>query len=395
MKYPHINYQPSLIISRLQQVEIANLKPSMAVDSPFFHLITIASLKPFFDNLPINLELEFRLIGSKILGLQVTRGYFCQDLETSLHDLVPVEALTAVGRLNMACPIFYQAAFYSALVKLTGWPEDKERPTQFTIAMEFARIAHHLQVVKNVLYCLNLDSLAEIAEDCEQVLQPPCQLFNRIRAPGDDEVSSISLEEIDEILSDAYLRAEELSSAISFEEGIRAALHKKAVVSLTQAGFMGLTGPYLRANQEIYDLRRQSDRGIVYLKPPRISIGDGGDALTRFSLRPMDILASLKWLKQMVLSEAKASSLKAIVIDESFGQKAPIRPFAFGEIEGPEGDIKVSMFVDAKGQSPIFRIRSPAYFIAQAIPHMLNQTDLSDVAALLYSLGITAEEVDK
>lgn len=393
MKTSHEKFSDSLIISRLQQIEIASLKPSPTVDSPFFNLVTVAAQKPFFDNLPFHVGMEFRLIGSKILGVNITRGYFCHDLEQSLSSLPPYDALFAIARLRLSSPIFYQAALFIAYMRLAEQNLSTKQTQFFTWAMEFSRVAHHLFVIKNVLHCLKL-SLVEIVEDCEEILRPAFLLFNRLRTPEDPPMAPLTVTEVSDIIFDALARVEELAVAIGLEEKIRLMLQKKAVVSLTQAGSLGLTGSYLRANQDLYDLRRQSEQSVPYGKPPRSAIGEGGDAWTRFSLRSQEIVASLKWLKQNLLqSDRSISSLEALVIDENFGTINPRRPFAAGEVEGPEGDIKVSIFMKPDG-TPLFRIRSPAYFIGQAITHMLSHVDLKDVAILLFALGITAEEID-
>lgn len=394
MKTPHEKYSGSLIVSRLQQIEIASLKPSLTVDSPFFHLLTVTDQKPFFDNLPLHVGMEFRLIGSKILGMNITRGYFCHDLEETLSTLRPKDAFIAIARLNLSSPIFYQAALYSAYTRLANRAFQPEHLAFFTVAMEFSRIAHQLLVIKNVLHCLKLHTLAEIVIDCEEILRPPCRIMNRCRSPEDPLVSALATSELNDIITDAYARAEELAFAISLEPKIRAALQRKAVISMTQAGSMGLTGSYLRANQELYDLRRQSLYGLPYEKPPRISIGEGGDAWTRFSLRPMDMLASLKWIKHRLLqTESAITELKPLVIDDDFCTFDAKNELAFGEIESAEGDLKISIFMAPNG-TPLFRIRTPAYFIAQAIPQMLSHLDLADVAVLLFSMGISAEEID-
>lgn len=392
MKHPHEKYNDNLIISRLQQIELASLKPSLAVDSPFFHLLTVAKQQPFFDNLPLRLGMEFRLIGSKILSVHLERGYFFQDLETNLSTLAPVDMFAAIARLNLASPIFYQAALFAALMKQNNNDITLTHHQFFTEAMEYARVAHHLAVIKSVLFCSRLSALAEIALDCEEMLRSASTLFNRVRTKNDPPVVPQNVDEQIDLLSDTYARAEELAFALSLEEKLIDALQKKAVVPIAQAGGMGLTGPYLRANLDPYDLRRQN-QSLNYLKPPRPALADGGDAWARFSLRPLEILASLKWLKQN-LADSDEKNRHALIIDDTLFGTTKKTPMAFGEVEGPEGIIKVSIFTKPDGTSQ-FRVRSPAYFIAQAIPQMLHHLELNDVAIIAFSLGISAEEVDK
>lgn len=396
MKKPHWKIDDSLIISRLQQKELFHIKPALALSSQFFPLVTKVSLRPFFDNLPVKIGLDLQIIGSKIIKSQVDRGYFHHGLESHLSGLSPHQAIAAIGRLQKTAPIFYQLALMQALEELFDWPVDVVRAKRYAIALEFARVSHHLAVIKNVLYCANLDSIAELVKTCEHLLEKPCQLFSRIYLAKDLDLSSITFEEIDSALDEALPIAEEMATAINLEDALTKNLSKKAVVTLPMAGSMGLTGSYLRANRHYYDLRQNASKRVFYQTIPKICLTEGGDAYARFSLRLLEIEAGLSWLKKTLLAQQpELIEFRPIAIDDNYCSNKPAQKFAFGEIEGPEGDIKVSVFVGSTDNSLIFRVRTPAYFIAQSIPYLLSETYLRDIATVLYSIGITAEEIDK
>jgi NADH:ubiquinone oxidoreductase subunit D len=393
MKNRPFKIDDSLIISRLQQKELLDIKPNMAFDSCFFPLVTKIFLKPFFDNLPIKLGMELQLIGNAIIHTRIDRGYFYHGFEELLTGLSPHNAVLAMVRLERTLPIFYQLALMITLEDLTDWPKNSLFAKQSAIALEIARVAHHLNVIKNVLYCLDLSSISELLIECEHLLTKPinsfCQVYSEVTLLGEN----LSREEIRRILLEVQIIMDSITSRISLQEKLFKRLIKKAIVNLPMASSMGLTGLYLRANRNHYDLRQKS---IIYKTAPNICLTEGGDAWARFVLRLLEIDASLKWLKHTLSGyEKEFNELKSITIQEDYCQKQPSKKFAFGEIEGPEGDIKVSIFVNNKDNSLLFRVRTPAYFIAQAIPYLLTQTDLRDIPVMLHSLGISAEEVDK
>jgi NADH:ubiquinone oxidoreductase subunit D len=391
MKKVHLAISDSLIISRLQQKEILNFNLTDRPNSPFFPLMTKTFLRPFLDNIPINLSIGLETIGEQIIKVLVSKGYFCHGLENILSHTSPAQALIAMGRLHNEAPIFYQIALLRAFEELFDLPHNETRNKHYAIALEFARISHHLQVIKNIFYCLDLSSLLTTIKNLKYLLLKPITLFTHINSV----YNSLSVENIDEACTEAIQIMDEIINVVSVEEAISNALTKKAIISLPLAGSLGLTGLFLRANHNYFDLRQQKAPRQIYATAPKISLTEGGDALARLTLRLLEVEASLKWLKDIMLNGHKEfKEITPIFIEDNYLNKPVRKQFGFGEIEGPEGYIKVSIFVSPDGHL-IFRIRTPAYFIAQAIPVLLTNRKLRDIAILLHSLGITAEEIDK
>lgn len=387
-----IKISDSLIISRLQQKELLEVKSSIHLNSEYFPLVTKATLAPFFDRLPKNIALDIKLLGDKIINANAIRGYFSHHLEEVLKDLSPYDAVMAIARLNFQAPIFYQLALMNAFEQLEGKSLETKESQQRCVALEFARIAHHVLVLKNMLLCLQHNSLAHLVETIHHILELPIAITSRVYDSNEKPNETLSYETIHQGLSDGLILVQEIKSALNQEEELLNAMAKKATIRVFAAASLGLTGIFLRANRSFYDLRHEPSPHNLYQTAPDLMVHDGGDMWARFNLRLLEIAASLRFLKHILESDG-ISAIAPIVVDAQFGTQEKPHSFAFAEIEGPEGDIKISIF--KRESSSVFRIRTPAYFIAHALPYFLIDANLSDIPLTLYSLGITPEEIDK
>lgn len=396
MKIGQIKVDESLIVSRIQRKELFQIKPIMVSGVQAFPLVTQEKIEPFIGNLPIKIGLDINLLGNKVLGAQVVRGFFHHGVEKSLGHMTCKDALRAIGRIEPHAPIFYQIALVAAYAEIYGWDIEPIEKKRWAIAMELMRITHHLDVILNTFKCLKLFSLVEQTRAMVKLMTRPCTTFCRIFFEPQPKISALLNHQLYQILNEAHVLLEELNQDARSTKKMMTILAGKAVVPLGLAGSMGLSGNYLRANNNAHDLRHRIQGLSIYDAPPRICLAEGGDLLSRFLLRISEIDASISWLKNTLNNSHKdLLKIPPITFEDGFIQKQAIKRYAFFEMEGPEGDIKVSIFRSEPDHQLVFWIRTPAYFIAQAIPHFLSQIELDDLAILFFSLGICAEEVDK
>lgn len=385
-----VPYEESLIISRLQQKELSALKPNalkLQVLSPF----TKVELDPFLDQLPIKIGLSLKLLGSRIMSCRVERGFMFENVEQLLSSLSYTQALTRLARLNQRTPIFNQMAYCLAIEALCGIQVDEKVIKARAFSLEFSRVFHHWHVIRDVLTIIGDEDMLDLALTALSLMKGPHDKVARMETP--DEASGQGhVHEIKEVLEILHTLAREIDSNVSFDPSIRQYLRKKAVITLSLAGSFGLTGAYLRANRNLYDMRL-SQPG--YANAPPTQLADGGDAWARFIIRIREILASIDWLKaHPLLESAQILDIRLLSPLNSISPAHATQAFAFGEIDSPEGDTKLSIFCDAKNNKLDYRLRTPSYFIAQALPHLLSQAEIKDLPLILYSLGINAEEID-
>jgi len=386
----------SLIMSRLQQQELGRLKKNLANVHHSNPLINNIHLHPFIDPMPIKFGLDLGVIGTKLFNIKVERNYLSHDLESLLSKLDFSSSMEAIARLNPPLPIFYQIALQVAYEELFDQELNIRLAKLRSIALEFARVRHHIMVIRNVFKCLQIDSMIGIIKTVENIFNTATSSYTMVYPVSADLGLSPSYEKFDALLEDLIHIFNEFELKANASDKLKRALSKKAKITLQVAASYGLTGSFLRANRNSLDVRKLLGSRINYQTCPTVFLKEGGCALSRFLLRIKEVQASLTWLKEsMLANQREVIELCPLRYRDFFAKKTPAKLFATSEIAGPEGNTKVSIFHDAHNNSLIFRVRTPAYYIAQAIGHLLSQHDICDIPIVLYSLGILAEEIDK
>lgn len=391
MKKSELDVGNSWLISRFQQKEIfQNFRASYNSLSSN-HLFNL-EIMPYLDHEALKLGFTLTLLGSKIVHSKVERGFFSHNLENIVSERTFPESLQDVARINLGMPILYQLALIFAYESLMGWQPENVTRIARAASIEIARITHHFHTLKNTFLSMEKNSLYHLSNQGEMLIR---KLFTPWLAINASQESSLNdtlgqnyaLEELKLIMA-------ELKESFFSDNEIFDSLARAAKIHASLAGSLGLTGLFLRANRCIYDLRLSPNNSIEYKKVPKLCIQEGGDAYARTELRLKEIEASFNWLVD-IASICRNEKLKIMPPTEArFADLSQAKKFyAFGELEGPEGEIKASLV--AKDNKLIFKLRSPAYFIAQAIPYMLKNTDIKNLTTILCTLGITAQEVDK
>jgi NADH:ubiquinone oxidoreductase subunit D len=384
-KIAQILIDESTIVSHLQYEELLETNVELDIDSQFSPLLNNTKLEPFFDDTVENLGLKLLTAGNRIVKAQVLRGYFFFDLEERMAQSSIKDAVISLSKMNIHIPIFYQAALIAALDN--AFLEEKKNKKHLGIAMEWARIYHHMTVLRNVLYCLNLPYLANEANNILAIMAKP--IIELCRVYVEDPTLEYGLSYLFELHYEIDLLFGKFESSFFNEKKIQKKLHNRWKISQYQAGSFGLSGLFLRANRYGVDARQQNS--FLYEDFPKTCYGEGGDAWTRYYLRVLEINSSLAWIKQYTKKDLVSEPV--ILTNDNYNLSKK-KTFGSAEIEGPEGIIKVSIFSDEKNKCLVYRIRSPAYFIAQVIPIFLQNIKIKDLALFLSSLGINGREVD-
>lgn len=344
-----------LLLSHLQENELYQGKFDHKSFTLSSNLLFKIKLTPFID-LPCGLGISLELLGERIVKCSIERGFLGQNIEKNLENLSPKEALSAIAKLNFAHPYPYKLAAILAIEELYGITPKKKEQIARTVNLEIARIQHHIIALKNIFSYNQIVLLLDEKKYLEN-LNEHIDYMKDIR---------------ETFLSDKYLKK---------------LLSKVAHVSQHLAASYGLTGLFLRANRVKYDQRSKNQNCLCYPKEYKIPLSEGGDLWGRTLLRIDETINSFRIIKQLQheyeTSEHFNPCLEAI----------PQKTWAKGLIEGPEGDLMVSLFYVNNKIS--WRIKTPSYFIAQALPHLLHNRYITEVSLILNNIGLIVEEIDK
>lgn len=385
----HISIDDNLIITRIKQKEILDHQFSHSMQTSYADILATTSLRPFFSNSPLLFGLDLDLLGNKIIKASVTKDFLKQGIENTISGLSPYESIVNIERINIAAPFSYQAALMIAFEQLTSNINFKYEKL-IAIGLEVNRIHHHAQVIKDIFICLNKTFLTSEVNQIIKILSPLNNLYQRIyteqKVPRTISSSQIknSLESAKEIILKI--------KSFAHKSELRNRLVKKANISLSLASSLGLTGIYIRANGAQYTPKNFTN---IYNTYPKQSYSEGGDLYARFLLRIEEIYNSINWLIEALFYRAPIDKLCPIVINHDYCNSPGKLPFTFAEVNSPKGDIKVSIFNSQKNSKNLIHLKTADYFIAQSIPFQLVDLYTHDLPLILYSLGISATEVDK
>lgn len=386
-------HDSSLIISALEKREL--LEKSKIAHSDFFLESTFSSVEflPYVSVLPIKIGLNLRTIGTKIISATIKKGYFFSDFESRIKFIDTKEDLENFKHLNYTIPIFYQMSYILALENIASITPNKESILARGFAVEIARIFHNLLVLKNIFICIKENNLLSITNKALSVGEKIFSFYRSVSFEIGKKLSRSDAEATAEELKELLLELEEEAQT---SKKLFDALSKKAIITNKIATEMGLTGLFLKANR--INKYSYADTDKIYLNEdlPEKSFKDESDAYARCLLRIEEAKNSIIWFLSKVSQLRKTcDSLAGVDFNYNVNHLDFKNNFSFGELESPEGKIIVSIFKNENDGNFVLNLTNSAYFIAQAIPLLINRLDLKDLALILNSLGINAYEIDR
>ncbi len=179
--------------------------------------------------------------------------------------------------------------------------------------------------------------------------------------------------------------------ALSYENDLFIARTKGVgVISREFAYKYGLTGPNIRGSGIARDLRKDEP----YLAYDKLDFDvvteKGGDAYARFMIRINEILESIKMMRQLV-KDMPAGEVKTKV---PWFFKIPPK-YTFVRQETPRGEAAMYMVTNDDTKPYRLKIRSPSFYVMQALRELMVGHKVADLVAILGSLDPVPGEIDR
>lgn len=381
------NNNDNLIIADIEQRELENKNSLKSVNLFLEPILQETEFLPFVSKLPILLGLSIKTLGNTIYQAKVKKNYFCNDIEQKITSFDINNALKTIRNIKPSNPLFYQISFTWCVEKIFALEISVENKLKRSIGLEINKIFHNLVILENMFDYLKINSLKNI---CAQILKQGKILFS-LYNDIEDNNKNITIINAKEIIKQLLFLSNNLEILSFNSEFLYVSLKNKAKININQACDLGLTGKFLQACKNISPI----NDNIYVDEPPHIPLRDEADAYARCLLRIEETKSSLLWLHKNLKSLSNFDdSLKNLFFTLNLNLDKPKENFAFFEIASPEGDLKSSIFIN-KDESIIYRITSPAYFIANSIPSFLINENIDNLIIILISLGIEASEIDK
>ncbi|MBM4387136.1 MAG: NADH-quinone oxidoreductase subunit D, partial [Deltaproteobacteria bacterium] len=221
--------------------------------------------------------------------------------------------------------------------------------------------------------------------------------FNYVRIGG------VSFDITDELIGkirrflDAFeSMVREIDQLISFNEIFMRRCVNVGVISREDALSYGLVGPNLRACGVDFDVRRDAPYSIYPELDFKICVGTGrygraGDTFERYYLRILEMLESVKILRQCLdkLPQGDISGNLPKKIKPEKGADAYVR------VESSRGDLGVYIVSDGTENPYRLHMRTGSFNALSIMHHTAPGMMIADVVAFFASMDVIAPETDR
>lgn len=369
------------------------------------------------------LRIEMELEGENIVQAKPIIGYLHTGMEKTAEELTYTQACTNVTRMDYASPLSNELVFCLAAEKLLEIEVPKRAQWIRMLCVELNRVSSHLLFQATNGMDLGAVSMMIYGwREREEVLRFLEKLtglrmnHNFIRVGG--------------VVADMFPGWKEdlLTLCDTVEKGVleydelltKNPIWQKrtkgvGIITTEKALNLSISGPILRSTGYPWDLRKE-DPYLVYNEVDfDVIYTTNGDAFDRYRIRLLEILESLKILRQCVekmpegdyrVEDTKVTPPSRDTIDTSMealihhfklfteGIKVP-KGEVYVAIESPRGEIGCYLISDGDSKPYRMHIRGPSFYNLQAMETMTKDHLVADAVAAVSSIDPIMGEVDR
>lgn len=372
------------------------------------------------------LRLVLQLDGEVVMHAEPDIGFLHSGFEKLGEVLDFNQYVTIVDRMNYISPMANEIAWHNSVEKLLGIELTPRCKYIRTIFAELMRIHDHLLCTGTCVLDLGGATAFMYAFNEREYIYEICERASGQRFhTGYTRVGGLLYDVTDDWIEMVrkfcrnFRKAYRDFSGLVMKNRIFVERTKGiGVLSREDAIAGGATGPVARASGVVRDLRRDEPYLAYEDFDFDVCVAKGGDCFSRFQVRMMEMLESLKIIEQAI------ENLPAgpIFNEENGKQGLPDKREVYRSIEGlihhfenimpnrqypspkdavyaateaPNGELGYYIVGDGSFRAYRARTRPPSLIHFSLFPRMIRGCMLSDVGAVLGSLNIIAAELDR
>lgn len=333
---------------------------------------------------------RFSVIGETICNLEIRMGYLHRGIEKNAEGEKPKDVLTLAESVSGDESAANTACLCMAVEKIQHIIPSLRSKALVGIALEMERISCLLSDCSGML----IDVAYPAGSAPFQIQKEKCMRLNKkifknrfirgfIKIGGvshdispDDETSVHSfLLELESVIKKAYRSA--ISSPTVLDR-----FSSTGVIEPRFIRPLNLTGPVARACGSRRDIRVDYPYGIYQHIPYQPQSHDGGDVLSRFTLKYEEILASCEYIR-LILNNLSQDGI--FPLSCGTGDRDGI---AFAMVEGPRGqNMHIVMLRDEKIWR--YKVRTASFCNWLAIEHAVMNNIVPDFPLINKSLNFS------
>jgi NADH-quinone oxidoreductase subunit D len=366
----------------------------------------VVSIGPQHPSLIAPVRLIVQADGELMERVTLEQGYMHRGVERLCQERVWVQCAGLLSRCEWLGGANGDYLLSAAVEELCGVTPPPRAQWLRTAVLELSRIASHLfwfgdlglelGAITPVFWALNE---RELALDMLEMLsgqryhgqyivpggvrsEPPAEFYARLREFI--ELMPAALDKYEEMFSDNAIW-----------------VNRAEMIGVLDAAFAmaaGASGPVLRGSGVAHDLRRDAPYAAYGELDLRVPVGECGDALDRYRVRFEEMRESLRLLQTCLArleGDAAAGLVRSTELSLIPGELRPPAGEAYVAVEGPRGELGLSVVSDGGANPARMHLRGPSLYHLHLLDELCRGYLLADLFVIYASLDIMLGEADR
>jgi NADH-quinone oxidoreductase subunit D len=349
------------------------------------------------------IRLLLKTDGELITKIKPDVGYLHRSIEKIAESLTYTGFAPYTDRVDYLAAMHANAGWAMAVEKLLEQEVPERAEYLRVITQEFNRIISHMIGIG--VYAMDIGAFTPFVyllrerEYINDLIESICGgrlTYHYIRVGGvshdlPEGFADKALDYLDHLEKVVH----EFNRLITFNKIFVKRLADIGTINAEQAKNYGLVGPNLRASGVDWDLRRDMPYSVYDRFDFDVVLGQGwkgsvGDSFDRFYIRTLEMLESIKIIRQ-ALRQIPEGSIKGKVPRKI---KPPVGDVT-SHIEAPRGDMVHYVMSDGSERPYRVKIRTGSFNAMTVLEDFTPGMLIADVVTFFSSLDVVAPEIDR
>ena len=376
------------------------------------------------------LRMILQLNGEVIERSDAHIGLLHRGTEKLMESKMYIHSLPYFDRLDYCSMLVQEHAYCLAIERIVSKPQYTATFTLIrTLYDELTRVLNHLLAI--ACHALDVGSMSPVFwgfEEREKIMEfyeriSGARMHAAFYRPNTVNLSGLSfflLEDIVYFINNSYTALNEINSLLVFNKIWKQRLVNVGIFDKQTAQNFGVSGVLARSTGWKYDLRLNvySTYANYYYLNINSFVGNNGDCYDRYLIRINEMVESLNISNQTInklLNVSNNIRSKQLLKYFNSPTKSPYKDMesliehfkywsqgfnvneshVYSAVESPKGEFGVILWSDGTNKPYRCKIRSPAYYGLQFLPHMVKGHLLADLVTLIGTVDIVFGEVDR
>ncbi len=371
------------------------------------------------------LRLILTIEGETVVKAIPDIGFLHTGIEKTAESKTYHQALVLTDRMDYLSPLNNNLAYSLAVEKLLGIEDEVNDKIKYTrvILAELQRIASHLVWLGSSALDLGAQSMFLYCMREREMILDICELISGVRmmtsyiCPGGLQAElPPGFEKQVRAFTNIFIdRLQEYHDLLTNNQLWIDRTRNVCVLTKEDAVAYGTSGAVLRGSGIVWDIRKVFPYSGYERFDFDIPVGSTGDVFDRYMVRMLEMEQSIKIINQAldglptgpyrVLNPKVspppkwqiAGSMEALIHHFKLYTEGyrPPKGEVYVRTESPKGELGFYIVSDGSAHPYRMHVRGASFANLQALPRMLEGSQLADVVAAIGSIDIVLGEVDR